>query len=65
MWMMVWGAYIGSATYLISTFLTASLSGLSLLIIDIGTGHVNVSDSLQALPTFAQLITTQSSLILC
>jgi polysaccharide biosynthesis transport protein len=63
-WLLVLGAVIcGSATYLISTFLRPVYQASAYLIIDIGTAaHPSITESLQAVPTFAQLITTPAVL---
>src|SRR5258707_12190389 len=59
MWMMVVCAIVcGSATYLISSFLRPVYQTSAYLIINVGAStHPSISDSLQAVPTFAQLIT--------
>lgn len=59
MWMFVVCAIICSgATYLVSSFLRPMYQASAYLIVDIGaTAHPSISDSLQAVPTFAQLIT--------
>lgn len=59
MWMFVLCALICSgATYLISSFLRPVYQASAYLIIDVGaSAHPSISDSLQAVPTFAQLIT--------
>ena len=65
MWVLVLGALVcGSATYLISTFLRPVYQASAYLIIDIGgaSTHPSITDSLQAVPTFAQLITTSTVL---
>lgn len=58
-WMFVFCAIVcGSATYLISSFLRPMYQASAYLIIDVGAStHPSISDSLQAVPTFAQLIT--------
>lgn len=59
MWMFVVCAIVcSSATYLISSFLRPVYQASAYLIIDVGaSAHPSISDSLQAVPTFAQLIT--------
>jgi capsular exopolysaccharide synthesis family protein len=59
MWMFVLCALVCSgATYLISSFLRPVYQASAYLIIDVGAStHPSISDSLQAVPTFAQLIT--------
>ncbi len=59
MWIFVVCAIVcSSATYLISSFLRPVYQASAYLIIDIGaSAHPSISDSLQAVPTFAQLIT--------
>lgn len=59
MWMVVVCALVcGGATYLISTFLRPVYQASAYLVIDIGAStHPSVTESLQAVPTFAQLIT--------
>jgi polysaccharide biosynthesis transport protein len=63
-WMLVAGIIIsGSATYLISTFLRPIYQASAYLIVNIGTSsNPSVTESLQAVPTFAQLITTPTVL---
>jgi capsular exopolysaccharide synthesis family protein len=64
MWMLVVGVVLcGSATYLISTFLRPVYQASTYLIVDIGdTAHPSVTESLQAVPTFAQLLETPTVL---
>lgn len=64
MWMFVMGALVcGGATYFISTLLRPVYQASTYLIVTIGAStHPSVTDSLQAVPTFAQLITTPSVL---
>ena len=59
MWMFVVCAIVcSSATYLISSFLRPIYQASAYLIIDVGaSAHPSISDSLQAVPTFAQLVT--------
>ncbi|GEM_PF-710162 len=59
MWLFALGAIVcGGATYAISTFLQPIYQASTYLIIDIGaSAHPSISDSLQAVPTFAQLLT--------
>lgn len=59
LWMLVLGAAIcGGATYGICTFLRPVYQASAYLIVDIGAStHPSITDSLQAVPTFAQLIT--------
>jgi capsular exopolysaccharide synthesis family protein len=48
----------GGATYLISTFLRPIYQATAYVLIDVGAStHPSVTESLQAVPTFAQLIT--------
>ncbi len=64
MWLFVVGALVcGGATYFISTLLRPVYQASTYLIVTIGAStHPSVTDSLQAVPTFAQLITTPSVL---
>ena len=59
LWMFVVCVIVCSgATYLISSFLRPVYQASAYLIIDVGaSAHPSISDSLQAVPTFAQLIT--------
>ena len=59
MWMFIVCVLVcGSATYLISSFLRPVYQASAYLVIDVGaSAHPSISDSLQAVPTFAQLIT--------
>lgn len=59
MWLLITGALVcGGATYGISLFLRPVYQASAYLIVDIGAStHPSVTDSLQAVPTFAQLIT--------
>lgn len=59
MWMLVVCALLcGGATYLISSFLRPVYQASAYLIINVGSSaHLSVTDSLQAVPTFAQLVT--------
>lgn len=63
-WMLVVGALVcGCVTYGISTLLRPVYQASTYLIIDIGSStHPSITESLQAVPTFAQLITTPSVL---
>lgn len=63
-WMFVSAAVIcGGATYLLSTFLRPVYQASAYVIVDIGdAAHPNITESLQAVPTFAQLITTPAVL---
>src|SRR5260370_34115290 len=63
-WMFIVGVIIcGCAAYLVSTFLRPVYQASTYLIIEIGAAaHPNITESLQAVPTFAQLITTPSVL---
>jgi len=58
-WMfIVCAAVCSGATYLVSSFLRPMYQASAYLIIDVGaSAHLSVSDSLQSVPTFAQLIT--------
>lgn len=64
MWMLVAGALVcGATTYGISILLRPVYQASTYLIIDIGSStHPSITESLQAVPTFAQLITTPSVL---
>ncbi|HEX7734742.1 MAG TPA: polysaccharide biosynthesis tyrosine autokinase [Ktedonobacteraceae bacterium] len=59
MWLFVVCALVCSgATYLISSFLRPVYQASAYLIINVGvSAHPSISDSLQAVPTFAQLVT--------
>lgn len=59
MWLFALGAIVcGGATYAVSTFLRPVYQASTYLIINIGaSAHPSISDSLQAVPTFAQLLT--------
>ena len=59
MWMLIACALVcSSGTYLISSFLRPVYQASAYLVIDVGaSAHPSISDSLQAVPTFAQLIT--------
>lgn len=58
MWMLLVGALVcGGATYLASTFLRPVYQASAYVIINVGAPHPSVTESLQAVPTFAQLIT--------
>jgi capsular exopolysaccharide synthesis family protein len=59
MWMLVVCVIIcSSATYLISLFLRPVYQASAYLVVNVGAEtHPSISDSLQAVPTFAQLIT--------
>ena len=59
MWMCIVCAIVcSSATYLISSFLRPVYQASAYLVIDVGaSAHPSISDSLQAVPTFAQLVT--------
>ena len=59
LWLLIVCALIsGGATYLISTFLRPIYQATTYLLIDVGaSAHPSVTESLQAVPTFAQLIT--------
>ncbi|HEU5382644.1 MAG TPA: polysaccharide biosynthesis tyrosine autokinase [Ktedonobacteraceae bacterium] len=63
-WLFVAGAVLcGSAAYAISTFVRPVYQASAYLIINIGTStHPSITESLQAVPTFAQLITTPAVL---
>lgn len=63
-WMLVAGALVcGATTYGISTLLRPVYQASTYLIITIGSStHPSITESLQAVPTFAQLITTPSVL---
>lgn len=63
-WMLVVGALVcGSTTYVMSTLQRPMYQASTYIIITIGAAaHPSVTDSLQAVPTFAQLITTPSVL---
>lgn len=58
-WMLVVCALLcGGATYLISSFLRPVYQASAYLIINVGaSAHPSITDSLQAVPTFAQLVT--------
>lgn len=59
MWMLVVCALVcGGATYLLSTFFRPVYQASAYLMVEIGAAaHPSVTESLQAVPTFAQLVT--------
>lgn len=65
LWMFVIGAVLcGGATYLVSTWLRPVYQASTYLIIEFGAKtHPDVTQSLQAVPTFARLITTPAVLV--